>query len=137
MSIVMLEKHLENPFALFHKLVEHTKTDTIILTEQQALHYLKLINNLFPYYSNMSNYDLIDYQKIIYLEETFANNKEIIFLIKQIKTKISEFYIYKNKYFKRLTNNIPDEHFKYFYDEYLVNTLDLNPQKVTEDLIDE
>jgi hypothetical protein len=33
----------------------------LILNEEQALKYLKLLNNIAPYYSNMSNYDLTDY----------------------------------------------------------------------------
>ena len=137
MAVTMFEKHLENPYSLFHTLVENTKIDTIVLNEKQALHYLKLINNLIPYYSNMSNYDLIDYQKIIYIEETFFNNTQIMSLIKDIKTKISQFYVYKNKYFKRLTNDIPNDYFNYYYDEYLVKSLNLNPKNIKGELIDE
>lgn len=131
MGMIMLEKFLEsNPNITFHTLVENTKTNDIILNEQQALKYLKLINNLMPYYSNMSNYDMIDYQKLIYLEETFLDNEEIISLIKQIKTQISTSYIYKQKYFKRITNNIPPgQYFNAFYDEFLVKSLKLNEQE--------
>lgn len=128
MSVVMMvENHLENPFSPFHNLVENTKTDILILNEEQALKYLKLINNITPYYSNMSNYDLIDYQKMIYLEETFSENIEIMSLIKEIKEKVSQAYVYKHKYLKRITNYIPREEFNYYYDEYLAKSLNLNP----------
>lgn len=129
----MIEKYLEAPFSNFHCLVNNTD-NLLILEREQAFRYLTLINNLGPYYSNNCNYDLIDYQKIIYIEEVFNNDEEIIFLINKIKKAISEAYSYKQKYIKRLTNNIPRESFDNFYDKYLVKMFELNPIKEDQDV---
>ena len=123
----MLERYLESPFSNFHCLVDNTNSP-LILERQQAFKYLTLINNLNPYYSSNCNYDLIDYQKIIYIEETFKDDEEIILLINKIKKTISNSYLYKHKYIKRLTNDIPREFFDDFYDKYLVKMFELNPQ---------
>lgn len=127
----MLERYLEAPFSNFHRLVDSTNNQQI-LKRQQALQYLNLINNLGSYYSSNCNYDLINYQKIIYIEETFKDDEEIMSLINSIKKTISSSYAYKCKYIKRLINDIPRESFDNYYDEYLVKMLELNPYNNTQ-----
>lgn len=126
----MLETWLETNESNFHALVNNTNINfPLYLERQEILKYLKLINSFNKFYSNMCNFDLIDYQRLIYIEENYSDDEEIINLIKTIKQRISESYIYKHKYLKRLTNKIPKEHFDNIYDGWLAKYIELDPIK--------
>lgn len=71
-------------------------------TEEKALKYLQYINNPKFYYNNMNNYDIIDYEKLIYIEISFQDNLEIQNLIAQIKQNVSDGYKIKNQYRERV-----------------------------------
>lgn len=127
----MLEFWLENQQSNFHYLVKNTEViQPLQIEREQTLKYLKLINSFNKFYSNLCNYDLIDYQRLIYIENIYQDDEEIIQLIKEIKARISDSYIYKHKYIKRITNPIPRERFDSYYDEYLVDSLEINTERI-------
>lgn len=49
----------------------------LCITEKEALKYLNLIYQPNFLYNNVNCYDIIDYQKLIFLEMHFKNNSEI------------------------------------------------------------
>lgn len=126
----MLESWLQAPQSNFHNLVNSTKvTYPFCTTKEEALKYLNIIASWGDYYLTGSNYKIIDYERLIYLEDQFKTDEEVMLLITQIKKCISDEYQYKQKYLKRITNPIPREHFDRFYDHYLALHLDINPGK--------
>lgn len=91
------------PFNLIH----NTPTEyPLCEDEQDALLYLKLLLDKDFLYLNWLNYDIIDYEKIIYIEMNFSNNEEIKSLLDVLKTNISNNYITKNNYLNRIKSNI-------------------------------
>lgn len=126
----MIELWLESPQSNFHNLVDNTEVFyPLDLQKEEIIKYLKLINNFNKFYSNLCNYDLIDYERLIYIENTFKDDDDIIKIIEEIKQRISESYVYKHRYIKRITNSIPKEYFNQYHDEYLVNLLEIDPVK--------
>ena len=53
------------------------KTFPLFKNEEEVLIYLKLLLNKEYIYSNCLNYDAIDYEQLIYIEEVFGHNSEI------------------------------------------------------------
>ena len=76
--------------------------------KDEALFYLKLLTDKNFLYTNHLNYDAINYEHLLYIEEVFGEDDEIFSLIKQIKLDIVENYIFKQKYLHRLSSNIID-----------------------------
>lgn len=76
--------------------------------EKEALVYLQLLTDKDFLYKNHLNYDAINYENLIYIEEEFGQYEEINTLLQKIKRDIADNYIYKQKYLKRLKNNIID-----------------------------
>lgn len=76
--------------------------------EEDALLYLKLLLDKDFLYLNWLNFDVIDYEKIIYIEMNFSNNEEIKQLLDILKSNISNNYIIKNNYLNRIKSNIID-----------------------------
>lgn len=72
------------------------------LDEQQATNYLTIILDKDFLYNNIDCYDILDYEKIIYIENKFNNNNKIQDLISKIKENIAYAYELKNKYRNRI-----------------------------------
>lgn len=91
-------------------LIENTPIEyPLCKNEDEASLYIKLLLDPEFIYTNGLNYDLIDYEKLIYIEDTFAqNNSELAAQITKLKSMISYNYIFKNKYLTRLKHNIPN-----------------------------
>lgn len=92
---------------IFYNLINNTiLTNEIPTTEDKALKYLNFITHNNFNYHNDNSYDALDYEKIIYLEETFKDNLEIQEKIKELKTYICKNYIFKKKFQKRIKSTI-------------------------------
>lgn len=76
--------------------------------EKEALIYLQLLTDKDFLYKNHLNYDAVNYENLIYIEEEFGQYEEINTLLQKIKKDIADNYVYKQKYLKRLKNNIID-----------------------------
>lgn len=74
----------------------------VCLSVSEALNYLTFINSNDFQYNNISNYDIIDYEKLIYIETNFNDNIEIQELLKEIKSNIAFAYKLKNQYKNRI-----------------------------------
>ena len=135
----MKENWLESPNAVFHHLVFNTPIEYPLCADrEQALRYLKIINYPNFYYNSFSNYNIIDFEKIIYLDEVFKNDEEIQKLLLEVKGQIARSYNYKNQYLKRITDFIPKERFDLIYDNYMVKAFDFpNPMKESEEKIND
>ena len=89
----------------FYYLINAIDTNEI-LSEEQALKYLQKINSRDFLYNNVCNYDILDYEKSIFIEMTYsATNPDIQKLITEIKNNISFGYIYKEKLKARIFSN--------------------------------
>lgn len=120
----MFESWLQAPNSSFHNLINSTKVDYPLFNDKEkAINYLKIIDSWGDYYLSASNFKLIDYERLIYLECQFKTDEEVMNLLNQIKERIGYGYEYKQKYLKRITNPIPREHFEKFHDEYLAKHL--------------
>lgn len=87
----------------FHFLLTSTPPfNNFILSEEEAIKYLKYINNENFLYNNVCCYDIVDYEKICYIEMLYKDNKEIQEIIFKIKQKIFEGYEIKNQYRERV-----------------------------------
>ena len=135
----MKENWLESPNAIFHHLVFNTPIEYPLCADrEQAFRYLKIINSPNFYYNSFSNYNIIDFEKIIYLDEVFKNDEEIQKLLLEVKGQIARSYNYKNHYLKRITDFIPKERFDLIYDNYMVKAFDFpNPMKESEEKIND
>lgn len=90
-------------------LIENTPIEyPLCKNDKEALIYLNLLLDEEFIYFNWLCYDLIDYEKIFYIEQNFCYNIDVKEKIEKIKQKISENYVAKNKYMTRLQNNIID-----------------------------
>lgn len=74
-------------------------------SEKEAIIYLQLLTDNEFMYTNILNYDAIDYEHLIYIEQTFGYDNEIKNLISQIKNNICNNYILKQKYLERIKIN--------------------------------
>jgi hypothetical protein len=53
-------------------------------------------------YKNDFNYDIINYEQLIYIEQYFSENEKITEQLSRLKNIIAENFVAKNKYFQRL-----------------------------------
>jgi hypothetical protein len=121
----MNEVWLQAPNSNFHNLVSNTRIDyPLCLDRKDAINFLKLIGHPDFYYGSFHNYDIIDYKKLIYIEMSFQDDLEIQELLKEIKQFITEAFIYKHQYIKRITNPIPRERFEAVYDDFMTGLYD-------------
>lgn len=73
-------------------------------TEKEALNYLYFVDRTL--FDNSYSLDLINYEKLIYIEVNFSSNATIRQLLINIKQNISDNFIIKHKYLQRLTDNL-------------------------------
>lgn len=96
----------------FINMINNTPSN-FLLNEEESLEYLLFLNR--TYWNNLATVDIIDYEKLIYIELNFPNNYEIQNLISIIKENIYKNYKYKNKLLSRiLDNNIFNNNKLYF-----------------------
>lgn len=97
----------------FYYLLTNTPlTYPICLTEEEAISYLEMIGHPEFLYNNINNYDIIDYEKLIYIEIVYGHNDFIQELLFNIKKSISQGYQIKNQYKNRIIDMpkiIPDK----------------------------
>lgn len=118
----MKEIWLAPPKNNFHKLVFNTPIQyPLCQNRESALYYLKMITNKDFFYTSFSNYNLIDANKIIYIEEEFKDDEEIIELIAQIKQIIKTGYQYKHQYKARISDFISKDRFDTEFDDFMVS----------------
>ena len=86
----------------FFYLLQYSNASTVDdLNEQNIINELSyLLNNTTL---NNDNYDIINYEWLIFIELSFKNNEQILALINKIKNNIKENYILKEKLLTRLT----------------------------------
>ena len=75
---------------------------SVNLSLQEALSYLQKIYNNLQLLDNQ--YDIINYEKLIYIDYYYNENEDIQFYLKKIKKKIAKTWINKQKLINRLTN---------------------------------
>ena len=75
-------------------------------TKEEAKKYLLFLNRTD--WDNIAPIDLIDYEKLIYIAQTFKNDDDINNLIQIIFERITRNYIYKQKYLKCITDDLVD-----------------------------
>lgn len=51
---------------------------------------------------NSQNYDIINYERLIYIEDTFSYNEDIHNMLTELKHKIANNYIQRQKFIARL-----------------------------------
>ena len=73
-------------------------------TEEEALSYLYFIDR--TQHNNGYTLDLINYEKLIYIEVNFSSNKKIQQLLINIKENIANNFILKHKYIQRITDDL-------------------------------
>lgn len=78
--------------------------DPIPVDESEAINYLYFLDRTF--FDNGYSLDLINYEKLIYIEFTYPFNQKIQQLIKNIKQNIANNFSLKYKYIQRLTDNM-------------------------------
>lgn len=83
-------------------------------TEEEAIKYLLILNR--TWWNNTYNTDVFNYEKIIYLEQTFPDNYQIQNLIQILKENIAKNYHLKQQYLNRLSDNIIDSAFTSYQD---------------------
>lgn len=89
------------------ELIDNTPIEyPLCKNDKEALIYLNLLLDKEFIYFNWLNYDLIDYEKLFYIEQNFCYNIDVKEKIETIKKMISDNYIIKNKYMARLQNKI-------------------------------
>lgn len=87
----------------FVYLLDNTPPDyPICLDEKEALKYLEVIDSEEFGYNNINAYDIIDYEKLIYIETMFPENEKIQTLLNEIKASIAYGYRIKNQYKNRI-----------------------------------
>ena len=84
------------------------ETYPLCSTEKEAELYLSLILHPKFFYTNEFSYDLIDYEKILYIEDKFQNSESIQNKITMIKKNIVKSYIYRQKYLYRISDCLTD-----------------------------
>lgn len=91
------------------------------LTKEEALNYLKVINYYNFSYNNICCYDIIDYEKLIFIEVNFSKDEEISEILFNIKKNIAEGYKIKKQYKNRIIDipeNLPVEEQKVLREGY-------------------
>ena len=87
----------------FVYLLDNTPPDyPICLDEKEALKYLEVIDSEEFGYNNINAYDIIDYEKLIYIETMFPKHEKIQALLNEIKASIAYGYKLKNQYKNRV-----------------------------------
>ena len=82
-------------------------TYPIPISEIEALNYLTVLTDPEFKYNNINCYDIIDYEKLFFIEVTYNNNQKIQELLKQVKSSIAFGYALKNKYRNRILDIPP------------------------------
>lgn len=95
-----MSDQLHNNF--YYLLINTPISYPLCLTEKEALTYLKYIHKDDYLYNNVTNYDVLDYEKIFYIEVNFPNNAEIQNLLFLIKKDIATGYKIRNQYKNRI-----------------------------------
>lgn len=85
----------------FYNLIHYNNISIDNINENNCIQYLNNILNYSDILNDSLN-PLIDYEKLIFLEIKFNNHPEIQNLLKQIKFRINNNYIYKQKYLIRI-----------------------------------
>ena len=75
---------------------------------ESAKKYLLFINKTL--WNNLSTIDIIDYERLIYIELTFPEDEEIQNLVQILKENICKNYKFKWKYINRLIDPIPNDY---------------------------
>lgn len=83
-------------------MIENTPSD-FLLTEEDSIEYLLFLSR--TYWNNLATIDIIDYEKLIYIELEFPDNYQIQNLISILKENIFKNYKYKNKLLSRIIDN--------------------------------
>ena len=86
-------------------------------TETEALNYLYFLDRTL--FDNSYSLDLIDYEKLIYIEVHFSTNLTIRQLLITIKQNISDNFIIKPKYIQRITDDLCSNEIKTTYKQGL------------------
>ena len=108
------------------KLVDNIPNETCLYTEDEAREYLLILNR--TWWDNGSSIDVTDYEKLIYIKVTYKDNPDIQNLVSIIEEKVCDNYIFKQKYIKRITDNIIDptldpNEIKGYFTDGLMNVL--------------
>lgn len=72
--------------------------------EEDALKYLELLCEENFIYRINSNFNIVDYEKLIYIEEKFKDSIKIQNILSVIKKDIMNFYIEKYSFLERLND---------------------------------
>lgn len=92
-----------------HRLIDDIPNlDDFIENKKSIIEYLKFLNRTGCH--NESPFDIIDYEKLIYLELKYPNDNEILQLLNLIKIKIANGYEEKNKLIQRYTDDLVDNY---------------------------
>lgn len=78
------------------------KYNNFQITLEQAKQYLKFfLNN--EQYMNAYLYDLMNYEKLIYIEMTYFDDEDICYMIKKLKTIIADNWLKKQQLLNRIS----------------------------------
>ena len=91
-----------NNYNIFNPFIHQTtEYNNFSISIEESIKFLnKLLNS--KNYSNRTSYDFIDYEKLLFIENQYENNEEIMFLIKKIKNIISKNYLFKQQLLNKL-----------------------------------
>lgn len=92
---------MKNNFIYYTNCISNDK----IITQEEAKNYLQYLLRDDFLYNNICNYDIIDYEKIIFIEQIFKENQDIQLLINNLKENIATGYQFKKKYKQRIFDN--------------------------------
>lgn len=99
-----MKEYLRHPNYQF--LIDNVPEDKAIYTEEEALHYLLIVNR--TWWNGTYSINVIDYEKLIYIEKTFPDNIEIQRLIDIIKENTAKNFRLRRQYIARLSDDIKD-----------------------------
>lgn len=85
---------------LFYKMTAECSDYTFSITD--AYYYLEKIYNNLQYLEN--GYEIIDYQKLIYIDFYYGYDNDIQFYLIKIKEVIADFWINEQKIISRIKN---------------------------------
>lgn len=91
--------------SIINFLLDNTPVEETI---EDAQIYLDFILNPDYVFNNYINYDLINYERLFYIEYLFGNNEKIKKKLEKIKEEVGTNYLMKQKYLKRIYNKIPN-----------------------------
>ena len=78
------------------------KYNNFTITEEEAKKYLIYFIN-HEEFNNSFLYDLLNYEKLIYIEMTYKDNNEITFLIEKLKQRIADNWLKKQQFLNRIS----------------------------------